>query len=229
MRRLHGVPAGLLALGAAVAVLALAGGVATARADGTHHVAGMHHAGAHTQSEAAFAAAMRQLWFEHVEWTRLAIVSFDGGLPDLNATMTRLLRNQTDIGNAIKPYYGAAAGTTLTALLRQHILIAVDVLKAAKDGNAAALKQAQARWQANADQLATFLSAANPRHWPKAALVSMLRAHLALTTAEAVAHLQRHWAADVKAADAVEHEMMMMADALSAGIVAQFPQRFART
>ena len=228
MRRQHTAIAGFLALAAAAAVIALAGGATTARAEHAQQADHSMHMAA-TPTREAFAADMRQLWFEHVEWTRLAIVSFDGNLPDLKTTLARLLRNQTDIGNAIKPYYGDAAATKLTALLKQHILIAVDVLKAAKAGNAAALKRAQARWQANADQLATFLSAANPQHWPKSALVSMLRAHLALTTNEAVARLQHRWAADVQAADAVEHEMMMMADALSSGIIAQFPERFSTT
>ena len=75
---------------------------------------------------------MRKLWEDHVTWTRLAIVSFAAGLPDLQATEDRLLRNQTDIGNAIKPYYGQAAGNRLTALLREHILGAVALLQAAK-------------------------------------------------------------------------------------------------
>ena len=58
---------------------------------------------------------MRKLWEDHVTWTRLAIISLESGSPDTNATVARLLRNQTDIGNAIKPFYGNAAGNTLTA------------------------------------------------------------------------------------------------------------------
>ena len=172
---------------------------------------------------------MRRLWLEHVQWTRLAIVSFAAGAPNLDSTMARLLRNQTDIGNAIKPFYGAAAGGKLTALLREHILIAVDVLKAAKSGDGAELAKAQRRWNGNADRLAAFLAAANPKSWPLRPVQAMLRAHLALTTQEAVAHLQGRWAADVRAADAVERAMLHMADALSAGIVKQFPQRFAHS
>ena len=181
-----------------------------------------------TAAEAAFAAEMRRLWLEHVQWTRLAIVDFASGSPGLNATMARLLQNQNDIGNAIKPYYGKAAGTKLTALLREHILIAVDVLKAAKSGDKAATNRALARWNANADVISAFLSAANPKNWPKAAVRSMMREHLALTTTEAVARLQGKWVADVKAADAVEHAMLHMADTLSSGIVAQFPARFGK-
>ena len=80
-------------------------------------VATSHRATAHrgTVSEQAFRSTMDKLWEEHVAWTRLAIVSFAGGLPDLKATEAQLLRNQVDIGNAIKPYYGNELGDRLTA------------------------------------------------------------------------------------------------------------------
>src|SRR5688572_11942105 len=74
-----------------------------------------------------FRNAMRKLWEDHITWTRLYIVSAAASLPDKDATAQRLLRNQEDIGNAIKPYYGAAAGNQLTALLKDHILGAVEL------------------------------------------------------------------------------------------------------
>ena len=179
-----------------------------------------------TRRELALRSEMRRLWEDHIVWTRLAVISLTSGSPDAQATVARLLRNQTDIGNAIKPYYGRAAGNTLTALLRDHILIAADVISAAKKGDTAALASAQARWQANADQIAAFLSKANPRHWKRPALSAMLRMHLELTTREAVARLQGNWQADVAAYDAVHRHALGMADALSSGLVAQFPRRF---
>lgn len=217
--------AAALALVAAIALTAFLGLARGEAATSPHHAT--HPTSARpTAAEAALSAEMRRLWLEHVEWTRLAIVDFASGSPGLNATLARLLRNQADIGKAVTPFYGASAGRRLTALLREHIAIAVDILKAAKAGDAAATARHEARWNANADRIAAFLSAANPRHWPAAALRSMLRAHLALTLREAVARLQGRWAADARAADAVEHAMLHMADALTAGIVAQFPQRF---
>ena len=88
---------------------------------------------------------MHGLWQDHGTWTRLAIVSFADNSPKLQATQERLLANQTDIGNAIKPCYGADAGSKLTGLLQQHIQTAVGVLKAAKTGNPAEIKQAKPR------------------------------------------------------------------------------------
>ena len=219
-----------LALVAAVAVTAFLGLARGGEAATHEHATHATHAASTqpTAAEAAFQAEMRRLWFEHVEWTRLAIVDFASGSPGLKATLNRLLQNQNDIGDAVKPFYGKAAGQKLTALLREHILIAVDVLKAAKSGNKAATNRQLARWNANADVISAFLSKANPKNWPEAAVRSMMREHLALTTSEAVARLQGRWASDVKAADAVEKAMLHMADTISAGIVAQFPARFGK-
>ena len=115
-------------------------------------------------------AAMRKLWEDHATWTRLFIVGALADLPDNAATTERLLQNQTDIGNAVKPFYGDAAGGMLTALLREHILIAADIVKAAKAGDTAKLESSKTRWVSNADEIAAFLSGANPKNWPAACL-----------------------------------------------------------
>jgi hypothetical protein len=156
----------------------------------------------------------------------MVIVDFAADLPSLPASQARLLRNQADIGEAMAPFYGKAAGKRLTSLLRGHILIAVDVLTAAKAGDAPALAQAQARWTRNANQVADFLSSANPAAWPRAEMRRMMRGHLKLTTDEAVARLTGDFGADVRAYDKVHAQILGMADMLSAGIVSQFPRRF---
>jgi hypothetical protein len=169
---------------------------------------------------------MRKLWEDHVTWTRLAIISLTTGSPDTSATVGRLLQNQTDIGNTVKPFYGSAAGDKLTALLKDHILIAADLIAAAKKGDQAALADAQARWVANADEIAATLNSVNPRFWKLATLKTELHKHLQLTTDEAVARLQGDWSADVAAYDAVHVHMLHLADFLSSGLVKQFPRRF---
>jgi hypothetical protein len=173
-----------------------------------------------------FHDAMRKLWEDHVTWTRLYIVSAAAGLPDAQPAAERLLRNQADIGSAVAPFYGAPAGDKLTALLRSHILIAADLVKAAKANDAAGVDAASARWYANADEIADFLSDANPRGWPRNTLRSEMRHHLDLTLAEAKARLQGDWAADIAAYDTVHDHILGMADVLSGGIVSQFPRRF---
>ena len=170
--------------------------------------------------------AMRKLWEDHITWTRLAIVSFAAGLPDLAATEQRLLRNQQDIGDAVKPYYGTAAGNRLARLLREHILGAVAVLTAAKAGDRAQLGRATAAWYANASSIADFLHRANPRNWPRREMRSMMKTHLDETLREATDRLTGDFAADVRDYDAVHRHILVMADQLSAGIMRQFPARF---
>jgi len=170
-------------------------------------------------------AGMRKLWEDHITWTRLFIVSTLGDLPDNAETTQRLLQNQTDIGNAIKPYYGDAAGTRLTALLRDHILIAADIVKAAKVSDTAKLNASKAKWTANADEIAAFLSGANPKNWPAADMKMMMHEHLQATTAELEARLNKDWKADVAAYDKVHEQILKMADGLSEGIIKQFPAK----
>ena len=191
----------------------------------TDHPATAHADVASTKA-AAFNASMAKLWEDHIVWTRMVIVDFAAGLPDLKAAETRLLRNQIDIGNAIKPYYGAAAGNALTQLLRTHILEAVPVLQAAKGGDKAGLTKALGTWYANGHQIAVFLSKANPHAWPLLMTSSMMKHHLDLTAKEAVSRLEGHWSADIAAYDQVHNEILQMANMLSSGIVSQFPNRF---
>jgi hypothetical protein len=168
---------------------------------------------------------MHKLWTDHIIWTRDYIVAAVGDHPDAQAAAGRLLRNQDDIGAAVATFYGKAAGDQLTALLKQHIMIAVDVIKAAKAHDTAGYQAADAKWQRNGDEIATFLSGANP-HWPKAVLADMMKMHLSTTTAEVVARLNAKWEDDVAAFDAVYAHILKMADALTDGIVKQFPARF---
>ncbi len=175
----------------------------------------------------AFRAAMRQLWEDHIVWTRMVIVGVVAGSPDTDAALTRLLQNQTDIGNAIKPFYGEAAGDRLTSLLRDHIVIAGRLLGAAKSGDATAFAVSKADWYANGHDIAAFLAGANP-NWPLADLDAAMKMHLDTTLDEAVARLGANWNADVVAYDHVHAHILRMADVLSDGIIAQFPAAFAK-
>ena len=209
----------LVALFSALATLAVSGGH-----DAQAH--GHDHAKARISvEELTFRQDMRKLWEDHVTWTRLAVISLTTGSPDTEATVGRLLQNQDDIGDAIAPFYGEEAGNQLATLLREHITIAADLIAAAKAGNQPEVARQQARWEANADEIARFLNSANPR-WKLDETRSMLLEHLQLTTSEVVARLQSDWAADVAAYDEIHRQALHMADMLSTGIVAQFPKRF---
>jgi hypothetical protein len=176
--------------------------------------------------QVAFHDQMRKLWEDHITWTRLAIVTFADGSAGFGATATRLLQNQTDIGDAIAPFYGTAAGDKLSALLHDHITIAVELLQAAKAGDTAAFADAETRWYANANDIADFLAEANPRFWPDDVMRAAMKEHLDETLTEASDELSGNFTASVTDYEAVHQHILAMADLLSSGIMRQFPGRF---
>jgi hypothetical protein len=175
----------------------------------------------------ALRESMRELWADHVIWTRGYIVAAIADDPSASSALDRLMKNQEDLGNAIVPFYGAPAGAQLTQLLKDHIRIAGEVVAAAKASDDPKLRDANRRWHQNAEEIATFLSNANS-NWKYADLLHMLNEHLALTTQEATARLKRNWREDVATFDRVFDQAMEMADALSNGLIRQFASRFLR-
>jgi len=176
-------------------------------------------------NKAAFQNDMRKLWEDHVTWTRLYIVSAAAGLDDKNAIVDRLMRNQKEIGDAIKPFYGEAAGQKLTALLSDHVAVAGKIVGDLIQRDSAAAARDTATWEANADDIAGFLAGANA-NWKLADLKAAMHHHLEHTATEAKAHVNKDWAASVQAYDEVHGQILGMADTLSAGIIKQFTAKF---
>jgi hypothetical protein len=203
-----------------------AGATASAATSPKAHMAGMHPSARDASSERALRESMRKLWTDHVIWTREYVVAAVAGTPDAAAAAARLMKNQEDIGSAIAPFYGKDAGNKLTALLKDHIAIAVDLVKAAKAGQQDAFAASNLKWKQNASDIAAFLAGANP-NWPQAAMADAMNMHLETTTREVVARLQHKYEDDVAAFDAVYEHILHMADVLSDGIVKQFPGKFA--
>jgi hypothetical protein len=180
-----------------------------------------------TVSPANLRQDMRRLWTDHVVWTRLYIIAAVADQPDQQAAANRLMKNQEDIGAAVAGVYGKPAGDKLTTLLKEHISIAVDLIKAAKASDKSDQAEADRKWHDNATAIADFLSKANP-NWPRATLVDMMNVHLSTTTNEVVARLQKNWDEDVRAYDAVYDHILKLSDALADGIIKQFPEKFSR-
>ena len=219
---------------ALVAVILMVMGVglsACGSEDSDHHADStdtIHAASVSTDvspAQAALQDGMRTLWFQHMEWTYATVAAFAAGSKGLQPTLDRLLANQTQIGDAIKPYYGDEAGTALTTLLKAHINGAVPILVAAKAGNTADLNKSVAAWYVNAKEIADFLAKANPQ-WPKADMEDMMKGHIDQTLVYATAQLQGRYAASITAYGEAEAHMVEMADMLTAGIVKQFPDKF---
>ncbi|HEX5225141.1 MAG TPA: hypothetical protein VFW29_08430 [Solirubrobacteraceae bacterium] len=223
-RRLTLTLAGLIAT-ASMAVTLAVSNASGHTAEHHHHHHG-HAVTLHSSRQVAFHDAMRSLWETHGAWTHMVIVSFAGNLPNLAAEEQILLQNQVNIGNAVKPFYGTAAGEQLTKLLKEHILGAVAVLQAAKSGNQANLSAVEASWFANGRQIGDFLAAANPRHLSRAAAELMMKTHLEQVIEQGVDELKGDYAADAQAYEPYIRHILEMADMISNGIIQQFPGRF---
>jgi hypothetical protein len=167
----------------------------------------------------------RMLWLQHVAKTRSTIFSAAYNSPDFQATAAKLLQNATDMGAALKPVYGDAVAAGFAKLIRDHLLIAINLVSAAKKGDTAAAAQIEKEWYANADDIAAFMAGINP-YWPQQAVKDMLYTHLALTKAEAVAILTSDFAKSESVYDEIERQALGMADAISDGIVRQAPWLF---
>jgi hypothetical protein len=170
---------------------------------------------------------MRKLWEDHITYTSFFITAVLAGTEDAEKLAERLLKNQDDIGNALKPIYGDEVGVNLTGLLKDHILIAADLVKAAKAGNKEEIAAADTRWRKNADDIAAFLSRTNP-NWPQTALTDMLYTHLLYTNEAVAAKLKKDYPAAIAAYDKGHDHILMMADVLTEGITKQFPDKFVK-
>jgi hypothetical protein len=220
-RRLTFSVAGFITLASMVAVLAVTG-ISESHAAGDH----MSPLPTRTAKAVAFHDHMRALWEAHGSWTHMVIVSFVGNLPNLAAEERVLLHNQVEIGNAVKPYYGAAAAHKLTALLKAHILGAVKVLEAAKSGSQSKLAHAEAAWFKNGRQIADFLHKADPKFLSLPAARKMMKVHLNQVIQQAVDELQGKYLADARAFAPYIHHILEMADMISDGIIQEFPAKF---
>ncbi len=170
--------------------------------------------------------AMRDLWYAHMYWTLITVDAYFNDPIGLNAKLNRLLQNQKDIGAAIVPYYGQAAGDQLAKLLTEHITLAVPVLKAAKENDNVALNKAIKDWYGNAKEIGTFLASVNPKHWRADETQAALEMHITQTIAYSVSILKGEYSQSFGGFEEATRHMIMLADVLTEGIARQFPEKF---
>lgn len=167
----------------------------------------------------------RSLWEEHVAWTRMAIISLVFNLPDVNFVVARLLKNATDMGEMIRPLYGDAAANRYTELIKEHLTVAADLVKAAIAKDQQAASMAEQKWYANADEIAAFLSSINP-YLPESEMREMFYHHLDLTKQEAASMIDKNYKKDIEIYDKIERQAREMADTISEAMVRLYPNNF---
>ncbi len=165
--------------------------------------------------------AFRKLWEQHVMWTRSFIISTASNLGDLEPVTKRLLRNPTDFANTLTKYYGSEEAKKFASLLTEHIVIAANIVNAAKAGDTNTVNEERKKWYANADKIAGFLAGLNP-YWSKSEWQIMMYDHLKLLETQVIERLQGQYAKDIAQYDIIEDQALMMADSMAEGIRKQF-------
>jgi hypothetical protein len=175
----------------------------------------------YTKAQVDIMNEIRSLWEQHGIWTRSVITSIALDLPDVEVVTARLLQNPKDFGQALEPFYGNRIAARFRELLTEHLVIAAELVKASKAGDNKAAAEAERRWYVNGDEIAAFLGTINP-YWSQEEWRMMLRTHLGLVKAEAVAMLTRDFEAGIQIFDEIESQALDMADVMSEGIIKQF-------
>ncbi|MGC6176761.1 LysM peptidoglycan-binding domain-containing protein [Lacrimispora sp. 38-1] len=178
-----------------------------------------------SKSQADLSDYIRKLWEQHITWTRLTILSLVFDLPDTDLVTNRLLRNPKDFEEILKLLYGDRKASTFADLFTNHLVIAAELVNAAKAGDSNAAADAEKRWYENADEIADFLASINP-YWSREDWKKMLYQHLEMTKDEAVNMLTGKYSESITGYDQIEEQALVMADMMTNGIVNQFPDVF---
>jgi uncharacterized protein YeaO (DUF488 family) len=170
--------------------------------------------------------AMRDLWFGHIFWVRNVVLETKAG--DIEAAKVaegKVVENARAIADAIVPIYGKEAGDKLFGLLAGHYGAVKEYMSVAFAGDAGAKGAAVDKLKANAGEIATFLSSANP-NWPKDTVAGLFMAHGGHHIAQIDQVSIKDYTAEAKTWDDMKGHINMLADALADGIVKQFPKKF---
>ena len=171
-------------------------------------------------------AALRDLWLGHIFWVRNVVEArFAGNTSEAQAAEQQVVANAQQIAAAIEPYYGKAAADQLFKLLAGHWGAISSYLDATRAGSKTQQDAAFKQLVDNADQIATFLSRANP-HLPADTLRGLLTAHGAHHLQQIQEFQAKQYDQEAKTWAAMTAHMYVIADALADGIAAQFPDKF---
>ena len=170
--------------------------------------------------------ALRDLWIGHIFWVRNVVLTTS--CQDEAAAKVaeeQVVANAKSIADAIIPFYGKDAADKLFGLLAGHWGAIKEYMNAAFKDDAAGKDAAIKKLQANADEIAGFLSSANP-NWPKSVLSAALQAHGIHHVQQINAVQGKDFTAEARMWTAMKDHIYVIADTLAGGLVKQFPKKF---
>lgn len=170
--------------------------------------------------------ALRDLWVEHIFWIRnyvLANQSADQKQAKIAAD--QVVDNATKIANSIAPLYGQSAADQLLKLLAGHWAAVKHYSDATVAKDAKGKQAAVTELTSNAKAIAAFLAGANP-NLPEATLVNLLSAHGGHHIAQIDEFAAHDYAGEAKTWQMMRTHILTLADALTAALVKQFPDKF---
>ncbi|MCL2621531.1 MAG: glycosyltransferase [Firmicutes bacterium] len=160
---------------------------------------------------------MRNIFEQHVWWTRNYLITQTDKTADADVVLARLLQNPVDIGNIYKEYYGNDVAKKIADLFTTHLAIGGQIIDAQIKGDASAFVDYQNKWKQNATEIAQYLSSINKKYDEKV-LNDMMQMHLDLTTAEIEDRVEGMHQTEIEVFDQVENMILQMADYLASGL-----------
>ena len=180
----------------------------------------------HNEKTSHTAAALRDLWVDHIFWVRnVSLAAINNNDAAMKAAEQQAVANATSIAASIEPFYGAAAKEAFFKLLAGHYGAVKAYLVATVGDNTSAQASATQSITSNAEEIAVFLSKANP-YLPKDALYSVLLAHGGHHIQQIQELKARNYAAEAKTWDDMKSHVYQIADATADALAKQFPKQF---
>jgi hypothetical protein len=171
-------------------------------------------------------AAVRDLWVGHIFWVRnVVLATFAKNDAAAKAAELQVVANAKAIGASLEPFYGAAAKDALFKLLAGHYGAIRAYLVATASGDASGQAKATESVTKNAEEIAAFLSKANP-NLAKDDVLGLLQAHGGHHIQQIQELKDAKYEAEAHTWEEMKAHMYVIADALTQALAKQFANKF---
>ena len=173
------------------------------------------------------AAALRDLWIGYIFWIRnVVLATFNKNDAAKKTAEQQVVANAQSLAGTVEPFYGTEAKESFFKLLAGHYGAVKDYLVASVGDDLAAQSTATRSLTSNAEEIATFLSKANP-YLPKDALNGLLLAHGGHHIQQIQQLQDQRYDSEARTWDDMKNHVYQIADATADALAKQFVKRFA--